>query len=198
MRYLKNVSFSVGLLFITLAAYTQEKQEYMLHDIGWKITIPFDFTLYDFIDETKNMEEPSGVTDEYDNTMDIFLSQTNIVAIKDRFNYFNITATLFDPEEDGSWENAVQLSKNEAYRNMEKIIDSEKLDTASSIEYIDGIVFNKFHIMVFLNGEIKLHLFLMNKLYRGYDLNITYLSADNDSKEQIELMLRSSRFTKND
>jgi hypothetical protein len=78
------------------------------------------------------------------------------------------------------------------------LIDSEKLDTASSIESIDGIVFNKFHIMVFLNGEIKLHLFLINKLYRGYDLSITYLSSDNSSREQIELMLRSSQFAKND
>jgi hypothetical protein len=52
--------------------------------------------------------------------------------------------------------------------------------------------------MVFLNGEIKLHLFLINKLYRGYDLSITYLSSDNSSREQIELMLRSSQFAKND
>jgi hypothetical protein len=169
-----------------------------MHDVGWKITIPFDFTLYDFINETKNMEGPSGVTDEYDNAMDIFLSQTNIVAIKNRFNYFNITATPFDSEEDGNWGNSIQLLKNEAYRNMEKLIDSEKLDTASSVESIDGIVFNKFHIMVFLNGEIKLHLFLINKLYRGYDLSITYLSSDNSSREQIELMLRSSQFAKND
>jgi hypothetical protein len=41
-----------------------------------------------------------------------------------------------------------------------------------------------------------LHMFLMSKLYRGYDCSITYLSLDNEARQQIELMLRSSRFYK--
>jgi len=190
-------------LLVTITSYTQESRDYVISDIGWKITIPLDFTLYDFIDQAKNMQEQSGApddysnTDEYGNSLDAFFSQTNIIAIRDRFNYFNITTTPFDPEEDGSWENAMQSWKNEAYKNMAKIIDSKRLDTASSIEYIDGVVFNKFHIAVSLDNDVKLDMFLMNKLYRGYDCSITYLSLDNEARHQIELMLRSSRFYKN-
>ena len=194
---------SIVFLWVAINAYTQESRDYIISDIGWKISIPLDFTLYDFIDEARNMQEPSGTsdeygdTDEYGNSMDAFFSQTNIIAIRDRFNYFNITTTPFDPDEDGSWVNALQAWKNEAYKNMGKIIGREKLDTASSIEYIDGMLFNKFHISVSLDNDLKLDMFLMNILYRGYDCSITYLSLDNEARRQIELMLRSSRFNKN-
>jgi len=203
MRCTKKIFLPIVFLLVVITSYTQESRDYIISDIGWKITIPLDFTLYDFIDQAKNMQEQSGApddysnTDEYGNSLDAFFSQTNIIAIRDRFNYFNITTTPFDPEEDGSWENAMQSWKNEAYKNMAKIIDSKRLDTASSIEYIDGVVFNKFHIAVSLDNDVKLDMFLMNKLYRGYDCSITYLSLDNEARHQIELMLRSSRFYKN-
>ena len=203
MRYSKKILLLCVFLLIAIASYTQESREYIIGDIGWKITIPLDFTLYDFIGEARNMQQSPGISDEqsntdvYDNSMDVFFSQTNIIAFRDRFNYFNITTTPFDAEEDGSWENAMQSWKNEAYKNMVKMVDSEKLDTASSIEYIDGMLFNKFHIAISLNNEVKLHMFLMSKLYRGYDCSITYLSLDNEARQQIELMLRSSRFYKN-
>ena len=202
MRYSKKILFPIVFLCVAVTSHAQESRDYIISDIGWKITIPLDFTLYDFIDQARSMQEPSGVSDEYgnggeyDNSMDAFFSQTNIIAIRDRFNYFNITTTPFDPEEDGSWENAMQSWKNEAYKNMVKIVDKERMDTSSSIEYIDGMLFNKFHISVSLDNDVKLDMFLMNKLYRGYDCSITYLSLDSEARQQIELMLRSSRFNK--
>jgi len=198
----KKIFFPISFLLVTITSYTQESQEYNFYDIGWKITVPLDFTLYDFIGEARNMQGASGMSNEYDNTddpnnaMDLFFSQTNIIAIKDRFNYFNITTRPFDPA-DGSWEEAMQLEKDEAYNNMLKIIDSEKLDTANTVEYIDGMAFSKFHVAVSLNENVQLHLFLMSKLYRGYDFTITYLSLNNEARQQIELMLQSSRFNKN-
>ena len=152
MRYSKKILLPGAFLLIVITSYTQESREYIISDIGWKITIPIDFTLYDFIDQARNMEEVPGIsyeeanTDGYDNSMNVFFSQTNIIAFRDRFNYFNITTTPFDAEEDGSWENAMQSWKNEAYKNMVKMVDSEKLDTTSSIEYIDVMLFYKFHI----------------------------------------------------
>ena len=203
MRYSKKIFLPIVLLCVVVTSQAQESRDYIISDIGWKITIPLDFTLYDFIDQARNMQEPSGTSDEYGsgdeygNSMDAFFSQTNIIAIRDRFNYFNITTTPFDPEEDGSWENAMQSWKNEAYKNMVKIVDKERMDTSSSMEYIDGMLFNKFHISVCLDNDVKLDMFLMNKLYRGFDCSITYLSLDNEARQQIELMLRSSRFKKN-
>jgi hypothetical protein len=79
---------------------------------------------------------------------------------------------------------------------MEKIAGKEKLDTASSIEYIDGLAFDRFHIAVTLNKDVQFEMFLLSTLYRGYDFSITYLSMDSETKKQIELMLQSSRFNK--
>ena len=88
MRYSKKILLPGVFLLITITSYTQESREYIIGDIGWKITIPIDFTLYDFIDQARNMEESPGISDEhsytygYDNSMDVFFSQTNIIAFQ--------------------------------------------------------------------------------------------------------------------
>ena len=193
MRCSKKIFLPLTFVLITITSYTQEGRQYSFDDIGWQITIPYDFTLYDFIDQARNMQE-TDEPGEYNNTMDLFFSQTNIIAIKDRFNYFNITTTPFDAAEDGSWDEVMKNCRTEAYNNMTKILEGATIDTVSSIEYFDGMAFNKFHIALSLNNEVKLHLFLLSKLYRGYDFSISYLNINNEARQQIELMLRSSRF----
>ena len=68
MRYSKKIFLPIVFLLVTITSYTQESRDYVISDIGWKITIPLDFTLYDFIDQAKNMQEQSGAPDDYSNT----------------------------------------------------------------------------------------------------------------------------------
>jgi hypothetical protein len=196
MSYSKNTFFPIILLLLTITSYSQNNQEYFFDNVGWTITLPQDFALYDFIDESRSMQQASGMDDEYDAAPDMFASQTMMLAIKDRFNYFNITITPFDAEEDGSWEAAMQSWKHQAYKNMAKIIGSEKLDTASSVEYIDGIAFAKFHIAVRVDENIRFDMFLLSRWYNGFDFCITYLNMDEEARKQIEMMLHGSRFSK--
>lgn len=160
--------------------------------------MPQDFALYDFINESRNMQQASGMDEEYDETLDPFASQTMLVAIKDRFNYFNITISPFDPDEDGPWEANMQSWKSQAYRNMAKLVGFEKLDTASSFAYIDGIAFTKFQIAVRLDDKTRFDMVLLSRWYKGYDFCISYLNLNEESKKQIETMLFSSRFRKID
>lgn len=196
MTCYKKIFFPIVLLLITGASYSQNSQEYLFDNIGWTITLPEDFALYDFIDESRNMQQQSGMDDEYDAFTDMFASQTMLLAIKDRFNYFNITITPFDTEEDGSWEANMHSWKQQAYKNMAKLISKDKLDTASSIEYIDGIAFSKFHIAVRIDEDLRLDMFLLSRWYNGFDFCITYLNVDEESRKQIEMMLHGSRFRK--
>jgi hypothetical protein len=196
MTFSKKFFPSIVLVLLVFTSYSQNNQEYLFDNIGWSITLPQDFALYDFIDESRNMQQSSGMDDEYDASTDMFASQTMLLAIKDRFNYFNITITPFDSEEDGSWELNMQAWKQQAYKNMAKLIDKEKLDTASSVEYIDGIAFSKFHIAVRVNENLRLDMFLLSRWYNGFDFCITYLNVDEEARKQIEMMLHGSRFRK--
>jgi hypothetical protein len=195
MLYSKKL-FVLGFTLLSVTSYSQESQEYFFDNIGWSITLPEDFILYDFIDESKSMQEASGEMDENDAFTDMFASQTMMLAIKDRFNYFNICIIPFDAEEDGSWETSMQASKTQAYKSMAKIIDREKLDTASSVEYIDGIPFSRFQIAVRIDDNRRFDMILLSRWHNGFDFSISYLNLDEKSKKQIEMMLHSSRFIK--
>jgi hypothetical protein len=196
MTCYNKILLSIASLFLTNSTYSQNSQEYLFDNIGWTITLPEDFALYDFIDESRDMQQSSGMDDEYDASVDIFASQTMLLAIKDRFNYFNITIIPFDPEEDGSWEINMESGKQQAYKNMAKLISKDRLDTTSSIEYIDGIAFSKFHIAVRVDENLRLDMFLLSRYHDGFDFCITYLNIDEESRKQIEMMLHSSRFRK--
>jgi hypothetical protein len=196
MTCYNKILLSITLLLLTNSTYSQNRQEYLFDNIGWTITLPEDFALYDFIDESRNMQQSSGMDDEYDAFADVFASQTMLLAIKDRFNYFNITIIPFD-QEDGSWEVSMESGKQQAYKNMAKLISKDRLDTASSVEYIDGIAFSKFHIAVRVDENLRLDMFLLSRLHNGYDFCVTYLNINEESRKQIEMMLHSSRFIKN-
>jgi hypothetical protein len=187
--------FLLTILFLArINSYSQNNQEYFFENIGWAITLPQDFALYDFINESRSMEQASSLGDDNDETTDLFDSQTMLLAIKDRFNYFNITITPFDPEEDGKWETTMQSWKQQAYRSMAKLVGFERLDTASSVEYIDGIAFSKFQVAVRLDDKTRFDMILLGRWYNGFDCCINYLNLNAESKKQIETMLFSSRF----
>ena len=198
MAYPKKTFLSFILLLAAIVSNSQNNQECFFENIGWTITLPQDFTVYDFIDQSRNMQQASGMDDEYDETTDLFASQTMLLAIKDRFNYFNITITPFDPEEDGTWEATMQSWKLQAYKNMAKLVGFERLDTASSIGYIDGIAFSKFQVAVRLDDNTRFDMILLSRWYKGFDFCISYLNLNEESKKQIETMLFSSRFRKSD
>jgi hypothetical protein len=196
MRYLKRILVASLLSLLVTTSYSQqESHDYFFEEVGWTITLPYDFSLLDLNDYSIDMRgENQPMEEENEMATDIISTQTMFIAIKDRFNHFNVVITPFDPHEDGSWEKANQLLKDNTYKTMMKITGSEKLDTTSSIEYIDGLPFQKFHISVIINKDVTVDMFLLSGLYKGYDFSMTCLSINDETKKQIELMLRSSRF----
>lgn len=195
MRYLKKgLLITLLSLWVSTSFSQQEHNEYFFQEVGWTITLPYDFTLLDLNDYSMNMQEDDLFANEDDLPTDIMATQTMFIAIKDRFNHFNINISPFNPEEDGSWAKSNQLVKDEAYKVMAKIMGGERLDTASTIEYIDGIAFEKFRISAIISADQKLDMFLFSKWYKGYDFSIATLCLDDETRKQIEMMLKSSRF----
>lgn len=198
MSQFKTRLITISLMLSFTTSYSQqENQNYFFQQLGWSITLPLDFSLIDLMDnwETMRGNEESG---EYasDYETDMLDLQTMVVAIKDRFNYFHITIYPFDTATDGDWKKATQSFKDLTYKTMIKNTGNGISDTASSIVYIDGLAFEQFHISgTTINGD-KLDMFLLAKCYKGYDVAITYLSGDTETRKQIELMLKTSRFRK--
>ena len=190
MSHSKKILLAISLLF-QFTSYPQvSNQHYFFQEVGWNITLPMDFALLDLNNYSMN----TGEDDEEDEMGMSMATQTMVVAIKDRFNYFSISITPFDEEDREEWKNSAQSFKEQVYRNMTRSMGRGQIDTTSSIEFIDGLAFDKFRIAMTTTKGLQLDMFLLCRLHEGYDFAITYLSLDEATKKEIELMLKNSSF----
>ena len=70
------------------------------------------------------------------------------------------------------------------------------IDTLAGKQIIDGVSFDKYHIIIKKNGKTIFNMLLLSKLYKGFDFGISYLYLDDRTRAQIESMLEQSKFSK--
>src|SRR5688500_7559600 len=157
MSKLKKSLIVAGLFFQCFTSHSQlSNQNYFFQDIGWTITVPMDFALLDLNNYAMN---PGEDDEENEMEMELASTQTMVVAIKDRFNYFNISITPFDEEDEEGWSSSTQSFKEQVYKSMARNMGKGQIDTASSIEIIDGLAFDKFHISMMTSKGLQLEMF---------------------------------------
>jgi hypothetical protein len=192
----------IFLLPITMLLYSicnaqQNQRIYTFKQIGWTIELPSDFEVMDSIQNIARMERGvKAIEDANEITADLSETTTLIGATKNKYNYFNATIEPFDSKQNISWQSSNQKLKEILYTTFAEKIKDAIVDTASGKETIDGISFDKFRITITINDKVLFNSFLLSKLYKGYDFGISYLYLDERTKEQIEMMLQKSKFSK--
>lgn len=186
------------LLAFEIASAQELERKYFFKEVGWTISLPADFKTIDSVDNLKRMERGVKAIEKANNIdADASSTRTLISATKNKYNYFNVTLTPFNTMKEGNWEASNQKLKDLVYKTMEARMGNAKLDSSSSNEFIDGLKFSKFHVSAVLNNEVKFDMFILVRFHKGFDLGVTYLSLDDRTRQQIESMLKNSRFNKN-
>jgi len=187
MSLIRTFIFFCTLFVFKFSFAQQADRKYFFKEVGWTLIIPAEFKIADSTEDAAVGERGKKAIEETnDIKIDISQTKTLITVTKNTYNYFNCTITPFDPKTDGNYEATSQIVKDMLY----------KIDSISTQEKIDGLGFDKFRLTISLNDKILFNMFLLSKYYRGYDFGISYLYMDDKTKEQIESMLRNSRFTK--
>lgn len=186
------------LLIITLLSAAQDTTKtYNFKEIGWTIKLPAGFKeLTAAEDAAKNQRGKEMMEDVADAKMDISEMKTLFSATKNTHNYMNATITPFDPERDGDWDESVVAVKELLYRTFEEKMPQAKLDSVSSTVTIDGIKFDKFKVTVTIESKMAFNMFMLAKLYKGYNFGITYLCLDDKTQKDVEAVLNNSTFKK--
>lgn len=70
------------------------------------------------------------------------------------------------------------------------------MDTSSSKISIDGLFFRKFEVSLTLRQKKLFTMVILSTLYKGFDFGITYLYMNPETKNEIEVMLKHSKFKK--
>jgi hypothetical protein len=141
-------------------------------------------------------ERGKKAMDEANNTnIDASTTKTLITAMKGN-NYFSSTLTPFDPKKDGDYAAANLQVKDMLFKTFSGKMPDATIDSSSTSVVLDGLQFDKFHIGIMMDHKTIFHMFLLTRLYRGYDFGISYLYIDDVTKGEIESILASSRFEK--
>lgn len=195
MRTLITTSF---ILFVTNCLLSQQSgKQYSFQQVAWTIMLPPDFTVIDSADNSVRMERGvKAIENANDIKGDFSTTTTLISATKNTYNYFNSTITPFDSTIDGNYLTNNKELKNLIYKTMSDKMPNAKIDSTTTTKVIDGLTFDRFSLAINIPSKTSFSMIILSKYYKGYQFGITYLYLDDNTKEQIDRMLTTSKFEK--
>jgi len=197
-RQIQILILTICLLTISRQLFSQESnKKHFFKEVGWTILLPSDFHVLDSAANAakvehgrKEIEESAKVKYDYSAT------KTLIAANKDAYNYFTATIEPFDTTKE-RFDVFHKQEDLDHYKTYTDLAPTAKIDTSTTSIIIDNLVFKKFHTtLTFVKENLVMHIISLSKYYKGYDFSMRYASIDPVSKEQIESMLRHSKFKK--
>ena len=192
---LRNILFAFALFHCFNCLGQVTSRELAFPQVGWTLTIPEDAELLTSLQFDSLISATKKKTDlnfEMANTEVLFMIKKN------EYNYFGSTVTLFDSTNFDTWESAYVYYK----KIVVELIESNKpmillLDSASSTESIDGLIFQKFYMKT---EYPKQHVTLENYWYYrkqdNIELSINIAFANKEIGDTFLAVLKASRFDK--
>ena len=194
---MRHLTYIFALLFLGCHGQTNYKQ-YNFSPIGWTVKVPSDFNIIDSLTLNEiNSDGKKLVQNAYNTETNIPAPHTLISFKKGESNVFVCNTIPFDTTKDGSWNEHVQFLKEVTFKTLQtstQDIKNVKIDTSSSIEIIDNIIFNKLNLRVVVPNQKDVNMSLFSTLKNGYDVGITIVYQDEKIRERFYNILRTSQF----
>ena len=169
------------IYFNTVAQSASEQTQLVLKEIGWTLDVPKGFSLKD-----------SGTTNEQ-MPNDIQLWRKRF-AFKNNNNTFAFSISKFSNQNEAQWDKTYKMEKNRAYDIITKQKPLLKIDSSTSIMLIGNVEFHKFVMTAKENSEMVFNQIQLSKYYNGYKFQLTYISLDKSVIDEIEKVLKNSKF----
>jgi len=190
MRAIITITFL--LLFNNIYSQDQTSKRYF-KEIGWTILVPNDFAILDSAqNETIVNRGKKGIEQELDAKVNLLKTITLISARKSK-NYFSATLTPPDPQKKQTPAEVISFQEQTIYKAMSQ---NAKVDSSSTQMVMDGLPFRKFDMTIHLNEKTSFGMTLVSRLYKEFYFVIAYVYLDNPTRDQIETMLTTSKFSK--
>ncbi len=186
----------ITVFFLTWIGKTNQKPIRLnFPQVDWTIEIPEDFTIMD--SSTTELVNQKGVKlMEESNNIKIDGSDTKtlISATKGNVNLFNASVTTLNQKTLSEYEINIRNIKTVLYNTFSKL-PKVTIDTATSIATIDSLTFDKFQTTVKAD-KVNLNMVVLTKFYKNYQFGITYIYVDPITQNEIETILKTSKFKK--
>ena len=198
MRKLYAKQLLVAVVALTAACNLPQKKgtTYVFKEIGWTVTLPPQFTVMDAARTQRVNEKGKAMMEKAAGTkLDLSSTQTLISANKGASGAnFNATITPFDPQKDGDLAAANQAMKELLYTTFSNQMPDATLDSSSDVTRVGRLDFDRYRLTISVKGKTLFTTVVLTRLYKGFDLAITYLYTDPLTELQFQSILASSKF----
>lgn len=189
--------FSWFLVACTSSTPPKEKPKttsYTSEEIGWTIEIPEGYKLISKAKiEANDKKGKEAIGEVYDGEIKADSLKHLVSFQKNQLNIFDSTIEPYIEKEAGEYEtNNKELKKllYDTYTNQ-KI----KIDTASSIEHIQGHKFCAFYITVYgPGGAVLMNQILYGTALKGYDFGVNINYNNEADKAKLMAAFKNSKF----
>ena len=117
-----------------------------------------------------------------------------IIFKKDNNNYFMIHVKEYDPSIDGDYNEAVRNTKNELYETYRNTFKNARIDTVTTSEKIDTVLFDQYALTIRIPPKTKMHILSYAALKKGKDISVAVVYMDKKIGAQILQSLQSAKF----
>lgn len=187
------------IIFLALfqQCYAQDSTlSIFVKEIGWKISIPENFEVVEDSIQ-KNLNEKGAKLMGEANEVKISTNEIrNLFSTHNGNNLLYATIISFSEKKDGSYLKANEKMREMLYRTFAEKTPQAQLDSNTTSVTIDTLPFEKFTLGISLNKRPLITMCVLYRLYRGFDLGITYLYMNDWAQKAIEKAIFQSKFVK--
>jgi len=171
-----------------------EKKTIYNKDFKWTITIPagFDTVSADVWTKMQN-RGADAIEKTYDAKVEN-KAKTIFVFRNNQVNYFESNYQPFDTSKDGNYIESFREVNKILYGTFETQMNDAKLDSTSSTQTIDGLVFQTFKIEITLPNKMLLRMIMYSRLFGKREFTVNILTLDRSKERELLESWLNSKF----
>ena len=186
--------FFLCFLIFSIAESQSLGKTYSLKEVCWTIELPKYFTVLDSAIAEKEKEKGVKIIEEINDTTVLEKTRTLISANKGEYEGFDCTIA---PQTDTTNSKAnLEQVKKILYNSLSTLIKNSVIDSSSSETTIDSLSFHKFRVTTLIENKPVFTIVYLFRFYNNYEFSITYTYMNEGTREEIEVMLNTSKFKK--
>lgn len=191
----KNILFLLCVFYFISCKGQDKTKQLNFPQVGWTLLIP---TNSDFLTASQFDSLQNATKKKTDLNIELSKDEVLFVIKKNNYNYFGSSVTVFDTTNFKNWEASYSFYKKSIIDLLLSKTDQiTLLDTASSIEKIDGLTFQKFYTKTgYPNQNLTLENYWYYRKQGNLELSINILFDDKKNGNQYLELLKASKFDK--
>ena len=163
-------------------------------DFKWSILIPKGFTQVSEKEWSENQQKGENAIEKTTGEEVINEAKTIFVFKTDDMNYFEANYQPFDIKIDGDYLENNKNVNNTIYQTFKDNMPNAKIDTLSSTEKIDNLIFYKHETKIHLPNNQILDMIMYSKLFDKKEFTVNIMFVDpKRGKEMIDAW-KNSKF----